>query len=272
MHGTIALDIDGTVTDAGASITNEVAEYLKTLQHDGWQIIFITGRTFKGACKLIERCSFEYVLAPYNGAIALTMPQEKIIAKDYLSKEILPTLEKIFAQHTNDYLVFSGIENNDTAYYRHGKLPKELIEYLLWRQEITHENLQYLESFDSLPNEFSSIKYFGSQEELSIIAEQIEQQLDLHVPVIKDPFSNTPMYVAQAVSPSSSKGKALKKLVTSDLPLIAAGNDNNDLSMLKEASLAIAMQSSPQQLKDVAHIIADDIIEGLQQALTKVKQ
>jgi hydroxymethylpyrimidine pyrophosphatase-like HAD family hydrolase len=54
--------------------------------------------------------------------------------------------------------------------------------------------------------------------------------------------------------------------------VIAAGDDNNDVSMFLAADICIAMASAPEHLRNAADIIAPKasemgIIQGLQQAI-----
>ena len=75
MKGVIALDIDGTLTDETHQVPNEVAVFLASLVADGWEIVFITGRTFRWVRNALSHLTFPYHLAVQNGAIILKMPQ-----------------------------------------------------------------------------------------------------------------------------------------------------------------------------------------------------
>ena len=98
--------------------------------------------------------------------------------------------------------------------------------------------------------------------------------LGLHVPVIKDPFSSE-YHVVQATHPDVTKGKALFDLIVrlgAQETIIAAGDDLNDISMFEAASVCIAMEDAPEELKLMANIIAPSakeqgIIIGLQKAI-----
>ena len=58
-------------------------------------------------------------------------------------------------------------------------------------------------------------------------------------------------------------------------PVIAAGNDHNDLSLLQAATIKIAMEDAPIPLTSIADIIAPlaskaGLIDGLEQALNLI--
>ena len=77
----------------------------------------------------------------------------------------------------------------------------------------------------------------------------------------------------------ADKGKALKKfkeLYFLKSPLITGGDDNNDIPLLREGDIRIAMDGSPEALQNLADIIAppadrSGIIQGLQEAIAKIQ-
>ena len=126
---------------------------------------------------------------------------------------------------------------------------------------------------------FPAVKFFGLIDSLKRITRRLEEELGLHVPIIRDPFGEE-MYIAQATNKSGSKGGAvesLRRIFGITYPVIAAGDDNNDLSLLQAADIKIAMATAPQALKETADIIAPSaeemgIITGLGQAIARLER
>lgn len=275
MPGLIALDIDGTVTTFGADIPREVTAYLEQLVFAGWQIVFITGRTFTDGHQLLRGLKFPYYFSVQNGAITLSMPGEKIIDKRLLDTQIFPLMEKICMDEPTDFVIFAGFEYQDNCYYRSKNFSDELLHYLKQRTDAFSSVWYDLPSFEQIPlKTYPSLKCFGKFESANRIAQRIENEIGLHAPLIKDPFQNN-YYVVQATHPDVSKGSALKNLMhilACDGPIIVAGDDNNDKSMLDEATIRVIMSTAPAQLLSTAHVIAPPasekgIIKGIQEAL-----
>lgn len=273
--GLIALDIDGTITHHLLEIPRNVVHYLNSLYEQGWVFIFITGRTFDFGYQILKNLQFDYYYAVQNGAILLQMPQKKILLKSYLNHALIPAMEKICANEPTDFVIYAGLELNNQCFYRKKHFSNELLQYLQARREAFNEDWTNLNSFEDIPiKDFPSLKCFGDKEIALRIANNIEQLLNLHVPVIKDPFCNE-YYVVQATHPAVSKGQVLKDLVKQlefQGKIIAAGDDLNDLSMFDEADIKIAMENAPEELKSRADIIAPPasmtgIIDGLKKAL-----
>jgi hydroxymethylpyrimidine pyrophosphatase-like HAD family hydrolase len=134
-----------------------------------------------------------------------------------------------------------------------------------------------VDSFDELPiDEFASLKAFGTLDSAQRIVSRFEKESGWHVPFIKDPFRQE-RYVVQATHPHVNKGesvKDLKALINPASIVIAAGDDNNDRSMLAVADIKVVMATAPEDMFLNADVIAppareQGIIEGLKNALKK---
>lgn len=259
MKGIIALDIDGTTAVSGKPIANEVVEFLKQLVHDKWSILFITGRTLVAAEKVLHALTFPYFLAVQNGAIILEMPQKKIVSKKYLKTEILPMMQQICEESQTGFVIYSGCENHDYCYYQPHMFSSFLNDYFIHQAKFFNESWKPLQSFENLDvDEFSSVKCIDTFETATAIARKIEERLGLHIPLIRDVF-NEEFCVAQATHPDVNKGKAMQelgRLLGNGGLVIAAGDDNNDRSMLEAADVKVVMATAPGDLIAIADVVA----------------
>lgn len=278
MKGMIALDIDGTAAIPSQPIAEEVAEYLQGLAKQGWVVLFVTGRALHWALKVVDSLRFPFFLACYNGAVLLEMPMKNVIKKKFLSKTILNSLQKICQQHASSFVVYAENRFQDVCYYVPATFSSVMLDYLRRRSAAFGEKWEPLVDFEGrVPEEFPSVKCFGEQSDAQKVATLIEQQLHLHVPLIRDPF-HLEYYVAQATHPDVTKGQALIDLsqyIGCRGPIIAAGDDHNDLSMFAQADHTIVMETAPPPLFDLADVIAPSaerhgIIKGIQDILMRI--
>lgn len=278
MKGIIALDIDGTVTATTHGLDPEVVEALHRLHREGWRFIFITGRPFPWGNRTLEALPFSFAFAVQNGALLLEMPERKVIARKPLYKEQLPVFEEIGREFQTDLVVYGGYENEDICFYRPHLLPPPILAYVTERMTSLGEHWQPLETFAHFPIEnFSSVKFFAEEKLAMALSSVIENRLRLHAPPNRDPF-NKNFFVIQATHPEATKGDVLKtfiRLKGATCPILAAGDDYNDLSMLKQAHVKIVMGNAPADLLKIADIIAPPasehgIIQGLEQAIKRL--
>jgi Cof subfamily protein (haloacid dehalogenase superfamily) len=275
MKGTIALDIDGTVTASHTSISQETIACLTELSKAGWDIAFITGRPFFHCVQILQPITFPFYVAPQNGAILIKMPERQILKKRYLTKDILPVMDEICDEEGTDYAVYSGMENHDSVFFRANRFSSEMVEYLTRRTREFIEDWQRVASFERLGQpEFASVKCFTLAGEGERLAEKMRKRLSLNVPVIIDPFDAN-YRVLQGTRSDVTKGQAVRDLLqlrnSYNLPVIAAGDDNNDIPLLEAATHPIVMASAPKAMHALACMIAPPATEqGLVTALEQV--
>lgn len=276
--GIIALDIDGTITEEFHTVPREVSAYLHSLAVSGWTLAFITGRPYKWGSATLKSFSFPYILAVQNGAIVLEMPSKKILSKKYLSKSITTVMDEICSNEPTDYIIYAGYESGDVCYYRPSRFSAKLSDYLKKRIVALEEIYHAVPSYSQLSlDTFPSVKCFGCPEDAARIAKKMDKALGLHVDPVRDPYDNNFM-VAQATHAEATKGRAIKgikNLFDRSPPVIAAGNDYNDVSMFSVCDIKVVMGNAPADLLEMADIVAPPvsemgIIAGLQKAISQM--
>lgn len=268
--GLLAIDIDGTLTHEAHRVSPEVIDALERFVSEGWKLYFITGRNFSWAMRVLSHLKAPFYLAVLNGALILEMPASKVMRKTYLSKEDLLELDSLLNDEHRDYLLYSGKEGHDRVYHR-----KPPSSYLQKRALHLNEEWVHVDDFASLPfDDFPTIKWVGKRDRLESIASQVVKEMGWYVPVIRDPVDHD-FCLAQASSSQANKGLALE-LLAHHRPVIAVGDDLNDLPMLMLADVKVVMYDAPLALKEIADVIAPSVyqnglIDGLKDAMRRLK-
>lgn len=274
LKGTLALDIDGTITVQHRILDKKVKTYLEHLCKQGWALLFVTGRTFSFAEPILQGFEAPFSLAVQNGAALYQMPGELIQAKHYLSVSSIPRFRDLLRAHGVGLLIESGRPNRDLCYYCPEDFSEEEKEYLSFRMSISPEKWEKVESSFKVPlQEFAVGKFFAKKEVASQLAEAISSNGQFNVIVIRDPF-RPGFHLALINEKGASKGTIIDELPTMQKPLIVAGDDYNDLAMLKKGDIKIVMGNAPQELHAVGDIVAppaaeNGIIAGLEEALKR---
>ena len=277
--GLIALDIDGTLTADLHMLSPNVATCLQKLADQNWVISLITGRCYSFSLSILQFLHFPYYIALQNGALILQMPNKKMMVKQCFDRSIIPHMTRICEKEPTDFILYTGPENDDRCYYRPSLFDEELRCYLERRTSDFNESWHAVESWSEVPSdEFTSLKCFGRMESLHRITKKIEKESLLQAPIIRDPYSKE-FFLMQGTHPNVHKGKAvelLKQRLNIQGPIIAAGDDFNDYPMLLAADVKIAMASAPEQLRNIADIVAppiedEGIIGALEDAIKRFK-
>lgn len=265
--GWIALDIDGTITLDKYSVPRPVTDYLRDLSRDGWRIAMATGRPVAFAQKALSEFDFPYVFLAQNGSVALEMPDKKLLFKTYIKPPSIPLFEEAYQGIDSDFLIYSGYEKGDFCYWRPQRFSQEDLDYLSDLQKRQKEKWEKTDRF-TLQDPFPLVKCFGPEKRMQKVAERLRHHFE--VAKIRDPFVDG-CYLLLVTDKQASKGASLLKLL--DLKgrggkIIAAGDDENDISLLKAADIKIAMAHAPETLQKVATFIAPPTKDcGIIQAL-----
>ncbi|MGB7978339.1 MAG: HAD family hydrolase [Chlamydiales bacterium] len=273
--GWIALDIDGTLTLAKYSVPTEVALFLRHLQKEGWRIALATGRPFAFAAMALTEFDFPYIFLAQNGSLALEMPHKKLLFKSYISREAIPLVEKAYEGIDSDFLIYAGYEEGDFCYWRPERFSYEDRDYLIDLQQRQPEKWREAGRYEEMNlKSFPLIKCFGKEARMDLIAGRLKALGSFEVAKIRDPFE-AGTYILLVTDSKASKGLSLSRVLQlkgRGATVIAAGDDENDISLLNVADIKIAMAHAPESLQQVATFIAPPteelgIIHALQIAI-----
>ncbi len=257
--GWIALDIDGTITLDKYSVPSAVTDFLRSLQRDGWNIAMATGRPLAFAQMALSEFDFPYTFLAQNGSLALEMPEKRLLFKSYISSTSIPLLEKAYEGIDSDFLIYAGFEKGDFCYWRPKHFSREDLHYLSDLQKRQKEKWEELSQYQHLPiDAFPLVKCFGDEARVSCIANRLRSFGHFEVAKIRDPFAEG-YQILLVTDQKASKGNALLKVLQlkgRGQRIIAAGDDENDISLLKVADVKIAMAHAPETLQQVATFIA----------------
>lgn len=276
MKGYIALDIDGTLTADFDHLPDPVVEILHELHHKGYQLLFLTGRTWTLAAKTLATITFDYYFAIQNGADIIKMPSKTLLHRNYLDVEVVQAIETIYAGEKEDFIVYSGFEQGDFCYYRPQRFSARMLKYLAMLEKMTKTPWQKDFTFPQ-GSAFPLLKCFGSEKEVWRLFERL-QALPVNATVIKDPL-DPELHLILVTHPQANKGDALEYLVASfgeHKPIIAAGDDLNDVAMLNKAQIKIVMKTAPASMHAMADIVADSakslgIVGALKEATLRIE-
>lgn len=274
-NGVIAFDIDGTLTHRLDWIDPKVVEMLAGLRERGWEVALFTGRIYSFARQILDFLPFPYILSVQNGADIVQMQEKTHLRRNYLPSSILPILEEAYAGQAEDFIIYAGIDHGDFCYYRPERFSPRMLEYLKVLESLGAAPWQASKFDFNEGDQFPLIKCFGEEGPMRLLNEKLKMTGEVEVSMIRDPIDTT-LYLNLVTHPEATKGKAVHYLHETLKPnvVIAAGDDRNDLPMLKEADIAIAIETAPQEILDVADIVAKPakelgIIDAVEEALNR---
>lgn len=280
----IASDMDGTLLNDKMVISKRNAAAVKEAQKQGIHFIVSTGRAYDEVKPLITEAGFNCPMITLNGAFVLDENGKEISAApipDYIAKKIMLTLKK-------NGLYFEVITAKGVCSDNKAKRIENFAELLASISPDTPYKLAV--TLASARMELMNINYVDNYMDLVDDPKTVIGKIVVFSPEgqkvlgpIKDELSKNDNLVITSSGPgnieinhvNAQKGVALQAYADSlNIPMdnvMAIGDNNNDVSMLKAAGISYAMGNGSDEVKMLAkYITAPNTEDGAGIAIEEV--
>lgn len=255
MYKLVAIDLDGTLLTDEKTLTKENIDVLKKISDLGYEVVIATGRNYYSARELTKEIWDSTVYICNNGSVARNSKNNHRLFSNYINKEDFITIME------------AGIERNlypmiHVDYYDEG-YDVVCIEDSKFLNNLNKNIIRYQIVEDYLDDSIDRILamvYPGEKEVLtdfhSYIIKKFPNRYNSHI------MENMVLSRAllEVMNPMGNKWYSLKKYAKSKgirtKEIIAIGDNNNDIEMIKNAGLGIAMKNGEDLAKSVADIIS----------------
>lgn len=239
----LALDMDGTILNDHGQLTDEVIATIREVRKTGCIVAFVTGRREIDIFPIRERCAYADYLLLDNGAVMIDVSRnEKVFHKKPDSETARMIVEWCLKNNFLLYVIagrklaVNRITEGVLEYA--ASIQTEAYIYSDWKELPTHE-------IDGLmvTDEGSAISEFLKSHGLPLYSRRSEPNcIDLIVE-------------------GTGKWKALEYLATmlgvDKKDIIAVGNYTNDIEMISEAGIGVAVANALNEVKEAADYVTE---------------
>ncbi len=255
----VVTDIDGTIYSPENGISENVKKCIHNLISSGKYVAIATGRTYSSAKYIADMIGIKCPLICYQGGLVNSYEGEILDVK-YLNpdiaREIITDCRKRNI-HLNVYIEDTLYVEDDDKYIK---------DY------IGDKGIDYFKvnSFDEL--DFSKLnKLLAINYDTKFIDDFIVELRNKYpqIYVVKS-FD----YFCEIANKEATKGSAIKFLANrlgfSEKEVLAIGDQNNDIEMVKTAGIGVAMANGTDEIKAEADYITDTVQnDGFVKAINK---
>ncbi len=270
----LALDVDGTLFDSNGHVTEKTIQALKRAREKGVQVVLASGRGYDWMpWNQLTEVAMDYVITTNGGGVYRCGDGMCLHEETMDGKELLPLFQ--FLQEKEVYITvfmdgatytprqcFSYVENMDVPEYVAQSLKD-------WKKELkdleayirTHEaKIQKVTlNFQKAPDG----GYLNREE----VKEYLEARTDIHA--VDGGFANLE-FTKAGVSKATGIRFLSEMLQIPMEQTMAAGDSENDIEMICEAGIGIAMGNALEQVKQAADdITATNDEAGVASAIEK---
>lgn len=285
MYKLIAIDLDGTLLNSEGEITEANKKALKKAIDKGIHVILASGRVSTSVLELANQIGANEYFISGNGTSIVDIKQNKSIFNKYMSKYKVLEIAKICEEnsifynlYTEHEVIANSLEHNVLFYYYENKRKDASKRVNI---NIIENVSKYIQN--SNINKFAKITIADSDTAIfTSVLRKIKKVKDIDAleighmsrKTIVDGTErlNIEYNYTEITAKNTNKWTAIKYLMNKwgikKEEVIAIGDNINDLEMVKNAGMGVAMGQSTPVLKEVANYITlDNNNDGVAKAI-----
>jgi len=247
----IALDIDGTIMDKNFKISEQVAKVIKKAMDKGIYVLIATGRMYSATVPIAKHLGLKTPLVVYQGSLI----QEFYRSNKILMHHTLPTDMALgVIKDLRSYGAQINAYINDNLYAE--SFSPILDEYVLRRDATVYK----IDDFENM-EKFEPTKILGMDYNVDLIDKmrtELKEKYKDSINITKS-TPNFCEFVNNKCSKANSVLYMAKKWNISQSQIMAIGDQENDLEMLKIAKIGVAMGNGDKELQKMADYVTDSV-------------
>lgn len=261
----ISIDIDGTLLNDSREITPAVKEAVQQASERGIYVVITTGRPATGVKKVIEDLglvSSKQFVITHNGGMAQTTDHSKVVYHEALAWDLFKEAQA-FAVSRDAYL---QIESDEYAY----TLDREQNVFVSQENYVVQLPLKVVDSLADMQNtSFVKAMIIGEESFIDQVQAAVPSDLSERANVVRSTPNNL-----EFMNRDASKGSAMlalaKSLGIKPEETMAIGDQENDVTMIRQAGIGVAMGNAVPMIQEAADVqTTDNNHDGVANAIQK---
>ncbi len=248
----MAFDIDGTLLTQDHKILDSTKASIKKLQNAGYHTIICTGRIYYHSVEIAKEIgNIDYIVS-CNGAQIYDVQNKEVI----YTRPHDPKNAEIIINELDNIGVGAVIYGEHDIYYFHHENDSTSLKLFegFYRNFKKHLNSAELKDFIKDNKILKVLLYFQDVDKAGIVTKRLREQFKDVAYVVRGSASAVEFSV-KGVSKATGVREILKRLSLSPNDLIAIGDSENDIEVLKMANLGIAMGNALEVVKKASDVI-----------------
>jgi len=269
-HRLLALDVDGTLTDPSGALRPAVADRVRAARERGLRVVLCTGRRYRTTLPLLEALELEGPVVLHNGVVVKDAATGETQAHRYLPEAVYRAAMEVVTKHHSPLVYVDRYHEDFDMLCESGERAHP------FQADYCEQNLEVIRQVERLddarPRDVVMVSCMADGESLESLRIEIETEIGESIRTNFLMNKSYRGYILETVSGLSGKWPALLALAEAEgisrEEIIAIGDDNNDVEMVEQAGLGIAMGNAVEALKQVAdHVTGSNAEDGLATAL-----
>jgi 5-amino-6-(5-phospho-D-ribitylamino)uracil phosphatase len=255
----LAIDVDGTLVNSRDELTPTVCAALRRAAEAGVRLVLATGRRYARALPLVEPLGIETPIVSASGALIKDALDHRTLHQANFDGDDLRKALAVVAAQGFDAVLYADTYAQGFDFF----CPRLLVEEPALKEYYELNPGCGLERHDLMTNPPPGIFAgfaMGTKPQMLAVHEALQTAVPekLYTHVLRSPKYRG--FMCEIAPAGATKWSGIRRLaddwgITND-QICAVGDDVNDLPMIVEAGLGVAMENAVDELKQAADRIA----------------
>lgn len=263
----VAIDLDGTLLNKDMEISNTNKEALNALIKNNIKIVIATGRPDLFVKQFVEELNLDTPYILFNGGLVKNFQTNEILVRTLLDKKIILKTLHLLEENNTAYMLYGESE----VFYKECNRVDYLMKMSQKVDEKHRAKFTYIKDYHQIVehNEFNKVLVIEEDKEKYEIIYQKLQNIKTDFDIVR----STSFYI-EIIPKGVSKKEGIKAVseyynISKD-EIMALGDQENDLEMIKYVTYGIAMGNAIDKIKEQAYdVTLENTENGVAYAINK---
>jgi len=246
-------DLDGTLLNRDAELSEYTANTLNRLIDQGMCFSVATARTVDSAIQIMSRVRLNLPIILMNGALIYGTQQQSYIKTIKIEREAVSAIIGIMKKHAINGFMY-GISGNEAMYYYKELDTQPLRDYYDGRTRRFNRVWTRLDDYaDCADNDIIYFTLMNTKERLAVIYDEIKTLPTVDAILYEDVYGDRPWYLEcfAALATKYNATRSLREFYGFE-KIIGFGDSNNDLPLISACDEFYAVENAIDEVKEKA--------------------
>jgi Cof subfamily protein (haloacid dehalogenase superfamily) len=263
----VAIDLDGTLLSPEGTVTDRTKAAIHQCLSAGMLVCFATGRNWTESRTVLETVAHYDTAVFAGGAIVIDTRQEVILHRQMVDPQLARDICKVLEDAGHAVLALQETAAAGVDYLVSDEVPLNG-ETMHW-MSVTRASVHHVTRLSEYPHEHTlRLGIVAQPAEVAEVDRELSQRFGDRVLLQRLFVPSASVEVLEIFDPSVNKWEGIMQVAArhqlTPEQIIAVGDDVNDLHMIRNAGLGIAMGNAKPEVKAIAkRVIGHNRDDGL---------
>lgn len=248
-------DLDGTLFDSGGHLSDFTRDTLNELIANGMNFTVATARSVSSAAGLLDDLDLKVPAVMMNGVFLTDVPNQKQVYVNRYPAELAYRVINVFRSNGRPPFVYSF--NGEYIECEFTKLKNDYERQFVAKRQKLYRRFEKVEDY-TVGNSTVYINGIDYKDTMQAVADELQKIDGIKFSHYLDTYSGDKYFVEVYVE-SAGKWNSIKRLkeMYGFDRVVAFGDNGNDVEMLKNADVAVAVGNALPPALEVADVVID---------------